>query len=98
VLLGHTHSLQNLSVNFLGFNINYVHFLSNALQRRLGAQRSHVRSDKSMGIFSHRLQINIFGQLHILSMNSQYFQSANLIWHSNINFPIKSTESPECRI
>jgi hypothetical protein len=84
-----------LGVNFLGFDVDDVHFLSDALQGGFGAECCNVGSDESVGIFGDGLQINVFGQLHVLGVNSENLEAANLVRNSNVDLSVEPAESSQ---
>lgn len=98
MLLVDRHGFQDLGVDFLGFNIDDIHFLSNTLKSRLCAKSSNIRSYETMSLFSNSLEVDIFVKLHILSMNSEDFETANLIRNTNIDLSIESSESSKSRV
>ena len=95
VLLSNSHSFKNLCIDFLGFNINDIHFLSDTLKSRFSAKSCNVSSNKTMGIFGNCLQINILGKFHIFGMDSQNFKSSDFIRNTDINLSIKPTKSSQ---
>ena len=93
MLLVNRHSFQDLRIDFLGFDINDIHFLSDTLKSRLCAKSSNIRSYETMSLFSNSLEVNIFVKFHVFRMNSEDFKTADLIRNSNINLSIESSES-----
>lgn len=51
-----------------------------------------------MGIFCNCFKIDIFRKFHILGVDSEDLKSTNFIRHTNIDLPIKSTESSQSRV
>lgn len=84
-----------MGVYFLGLDVDDVHLLADALQGGFCAESSHVSSNKTMGILCHSLQIHVFCQFHVFSVDSQNLQSADFIRHTNIDLSVKTTESSE---
>ena len=59
MLLCNTHCFQDLGVDFICFDIDDVHLLTDALKSRLCAKSGNVRSDKAVGVFCDSLKINV---------------------------------------
>lgn len=93
MLLVNGHSLQNLGIDFFGFNINDIHFLSDTLKSRLCAKSSNIRTDETVSLFSNSFKVNIFVELHVFSMNSKNFETTDFIRNTNIDLSIESSES-----
>jgi len=95
VLLVDCHSLENLGVDLFCFNIDNVHLFTDALKGRLSAERSNVRTHKTMGIFYNCLKVDSFVKLHVFSVDSQDFKTTDLVRDTNIDLPIEATEPSE---
>jgi len=51
-----------------------------------------------VSFFGNGFKVDSFIKLHIFGMDSQDFESTDLIRDTNIDLSIKSTESSECRV
>jgi hypothetical protein len=60
MLLGHGHCLEDVCIDFLCFDVDDVHFLSDALESRFSAKSCNIGANKTMGILGNCLQIDVF--------------------------------------
>mmetsp|Transcript_19192 Transcript_19192/g.28945 ORF Transcript_19192/g.28945 Transcript_19192/m.28945 type:complete len:226 (-) Transcript_19192:819-1496(-) len=93
VILSNCHRVQNLSINGLIFDVNQIHFFTNTLHCCLCTECSNISSNKTMCFTCHSFWINVLIKFHITSVNAEDFQTSILVWNSNIDFPIKTTET-----
>lgn len=98
VILGHWHGLKDRRVDGVGLDINDVHFLTDTLECRLCTQGSYVSTDEPMSVLGHSLQIHILRKFHVLGVDSQNLEPTDLIWDTDVNFPVEPAESSQRRI
>jgi hypothetical protein len=56
--------------------VDDVHLLADALQRRLGAQSREVRADVAVRLLGDLLEVDLLVQLHVLGVNPEHLQTA----------------------
>ena len=98
VLVGDGHSIENLGINGLIFDVNQVHLLSDALKRSLCAESSHISTHITVSLLSNIGKIDVFSEFHVLGVNSENFHSAYLVGDSDVELAIEATESSESRV
>jgi hypothetical protein len=98
VFLSDSHSFKNLGVNLFSFDINDIHFLSDALKSRLSTQCSHISTNKAMSILGYCLQIDILSKFHIFCVDSKNLKSTDLVRNSDVDLSIKTTKSSKSGI
>ena len=72
-------------------DVDEVHLLSDALQGGFLAERFKIGADETVRVLRYGLQIDILGELHILSVNPQDLHSSNLVGHADVNFSVETT-------
>lgn len=95
VFLSNRHGLKDLSINFVSFNVNDIHLLTDALKSRFCAQGSNISSYETMGFLGDSFKVDIFRKFHVFGVNSQDFQPTDFVRDTNIDFSVESTESSE---
>mmetsp|Transcript_17238 Transcript_17238/g.21787 ORF Transcript_17238/g.21787 Transcript_17238/m.21787 type:complete len:460 (-) Transcript_17238:103-1482(-) len=98
MILIHSHRVQDLSINLLILNINQFHLLSDTLHRSLSTKSSNICTDKTMSLPGNILWVDIFIQLHVTGVDTEYLKTSVLIWYTNINFTIETSKSTKGRI
>mmetsp|Transcript_34945 Transcript_34945/g.84411 ORF Transcript_34945/g.84411 Transcript_34945/m.84411 type:complete len:230 (-) Transcript_34945:756-1445(-) len=98
MLLADSHRVQDLRVNCLLFKINQIHLFTNAGQGGLRAQLRKIGAHETVGVRRNVLKLHVRCQLHILSVNAQNLHTPVVVRHTNVQLPVKSTESTQCTI
>ena len=81
VLVTHPPTRSHLCVDALVLEVDDVHLLADALQRRLCAQGRHVGADVPMRVAGDRLQVDLGVQLHVLGVDAHHLKAA---WESRV--------------
>ncbi|RNA33075.1 hypothetical protein BpHYR1_024705 [Brachionus plicatilis] len=98
VFLRHSQRIEHLSVNVLLFQVNKVHFFSYLLEGGLGAQRGQIGAHISMGLVANLFQVNIIGQLHVLGVNSEHFETTNGVRYADVDLAVKTAKATQSGI
>ena len=95
VFLVDGHSLQDLCVYLFGLDIDNVHLFSDALKGGLSAERCHIRTNKTVGVFGDCFKIYSFIEFHVFGVDSEDFETTDLVRDTNIYFSVETAEPSE---
>lgn len=95
VVLVDRHTVQNLGVDLLVFDIDQVHLLTNTLHGSFGTEGGNVRTDKTMRLAGNRFRLNVLIQLHVTRVDTKYFKAAVFVRNSDIDLTVEASKATE---
>mmetsp|Transcript_14255 Transcript_14255/g.35378 ORF Transcript_14255/g.35378 Transcript_14255/m.35378 type:complete len:407 (+) Transcript_14255:1810-3030(+) len=98
VVLRDGHGVQNFCVDGFFLEVDEVHFLPDARERRLGTQLRQVRADETVRVPGNLLELHVGTQLHILRVNPQNLQSPVVVRNTNVELAVESPEAAQRRV
>mmetsp|Transcript_1988 Transcript_1988/g.3116 ORF Transcript_1988/g.3116 Transcript_1988/m.3116 type:complete len:251 (+) Transcript_1988:1337-2089(+) len=95
VVVCHRHCVKDLCIDGLVLEVNDVHLLADALQRRLRAQCGEIRAHISVRLLGDLLQVHLLVELHVFGVDAKYFQAPGFVRNSNVDLTIEAAKAAQ---
>lgn len=84
--------VEHLGVDRVLVEVDQVHLFADLLHRRLGAERRDIGADVPVRVGRDLFQVDVVGELHVLGVDPQRFESARRVGDSNVDLAVEPAE------